>query len=288
MSIVQIAPAVGGRGVAARLARLDVVTVLAAIVVGALVLAAVAAPLVAPFDPTQVDPIAVYQAPSVHHWLGTDDTGRDILSRLIYGGRISLLGPALVVAISAAVGTVVAVAAAWTGGWVDAIISRGLDTIFAFPGLILAIVVATAFGTGFVAPVLALSIAYVPYIARVVRTAALRERNLPYIAALEIQGFSSPAICLRHLVPNVLPLLVVQSTVAFGYALLDLAAISFLGLGTQPPTAEWGLMVANGQPSIIAGHNEQALYAGLTILIAVVAFNLLGERLARTLLEERR
>lgn len=289
MSVSQLAAPAGGRKVSARLARIDVVFGLAATVVVALVLVALFAPLLAPYDPTAVDPLAINQAAgSAGHLLGTDDTGRDILSRLMFGARLSLLGPAIVVAVAAVLGTVVAVAAAWIGGWFDGLVSRGLDTIFAFPGLILAIVAAAAFGAGFVAPVVALSIAYVPYIARVIRAAALHERHLPYISALEIQGFTSPAICLRHLVPNVLPMLVVQSTVAFGYALLDLAAISYLGLGTQPPTPEWGLMVANGQPSIIAGQPAQSLYAGLTILVAVVAFNLVGERFARSLLEERR
>ncbi len=127
----------------------------------------------------------------------------------------------------------------------------------------------------------ALSIAYVPIVARVVRTAALKERALPYIAALQVQGASGWTICLRHLLPNLLPLIVVQAAIGFGYAMLDLAAISFLGLGIQPPSPDWGVMIAGGQPAILDGNPQQSLYAALTVVVAVVSFNLVGERLAR-------
>ncbi|MFE6488250.1 ABC transporter permease subunit, partial [Streptomyces sp. NPDC057757] len=133
-----------------------------------------------------------------------------------------------------------------------------------------------------------LSIAYLPYIARVVRGAALRERSLPYVSALGMLGMSGRRICLRHLVPNLLPLVLVQATTSFGYTMLDVAAFSFIGLGTQPPTAEWGLMVANGSPGILSGRPEQALYAGLVIVVFVVACNLLGGELSRRLRGEDR
>ncbi|MFF4776520.1 ABC transporter permease [Microtetraspora fusca] len=288
MSVLQLAAAPGSPEITSRAYRFGALTAVACAVVTLLTLAAVFAPAVAPYDPTQVDPSAVYQGPGGTHLLGTDDVGRDILSRLLYGARASLLGPAIVVVVAAVVGTLVAVSAAWIGGRFDAFVSRGLDVIFAFPGLVLAIVAVAVIGPGLMAPAAALSISYVPYIARVLRTAAIRQRNLPYIAALEVQGFGAAAICARHLVPNLLPLLIVQATVAFGYALLDLSAVSFLGLGTQPPAPEWGLMVANGQPSIVAGHLEQSLSAGLTIVIAVVAFNLLGQGLSRVFLGEDR
>ncbi|MEU6998765.1 ABC transporter permease [Nonomuraea sp. NPDC046570] len=288
MSVLQMAPEPEVRETIGWGTRFDALTVVACAVVALFTLAAVFAPIVAPYDPTQVDASAVYQGPSTAHLLGTDDAGRDILSRLLHGARASLLGPAIVVLVAAVVGTVVAVSAAWVGGRFDALVSRTLDVIFAFPGLVLAIIAAAVIGPGLLAPVAALSISYVPYIARVLRTAAIRQRNLPYIAALEVQGFGALAICVRHLVPNLLPLLIVQATVSFGYALLDLSAISFLGLGTQPPAPEWGLMVANGQPSIIAGHIEQSLYAGLTIVVAVVSFNVLGQGLAKSFLGDDR
>ncbi|GLW96765.1 ABC transporter permease [Microtetraspora sp. NBRC 16547] len=288
MSVLQVAPKPDSREITSWGARFDGPTTVACVIVVVFTLAAVFAPVIAPYDPTQVDPSAVYQGPSVAHLLGTDNTGRDILSRLLHGARSSLLGPAIVVLIAAVVGTVIAVSAAWIGGRFDAFVSRALDVIFAFPGLILAIVAVAVIGPGLLAPAAALSISYIPYIARVLRTAAIRQRNLPYIAALEVQGFGAVAICVRHLVPNLLPLLIVQATVSYGYALLDLSAISFLGLGTQPPTPEWGLMVANGQSSIIAGHVEQSLYAGLTILVAVVAFNVLGQGLAKAFMGDDR
>ncbi len=249
------------------------------VVVG-VILAAIFAPIIAPYDPLAVDPGQVLAPPSAAHPAGTDDVGRDILSRIIYGARSSLIGPAMVIVIASSVGTTLAITAAWRGGAFDTTTARAFDIAFALPGLILAIVAAAVFGVGLMAPAIALAIAYIPYIGRVVRSAALRERHMSYIAALEIQGFSGLRICLRHILPNVLPLLVVQSAVAFGYALLDLAAISYVGLGVQPPTPEWGLMVANGQSAILAGHPEQSLFAGLTIVVTVVSVNVLGARFA--------
>lgn len=246
-----------------------------------LVLLAIFAPLLAPHDPEAIDPLFVFAEPSSEHWLGTDDTGRDLLSRLIHGARPSLAGPAIVVMLSSTFGLVLALAAGWLGGAVDGVISRALDVLFAFPGLIIAVVAAAVFGAGFTAPVAALALAYTPIIARVLRAAVIRERSLPYVAALRVQGASGWRICLRHIVPNVVPLLLVQSAVGFGYAMLDLASISFLGLGTQPPTPDWGVMAANGQPSILDGNPEQSLYAAVVVVVAVVSFNLVGERLAR-------
>ncbi len=177
-------------------------------------------------------------------------------------------------------GTLLALTAAWFGGWFDSVISRVLDILFAFPALILALTVTSLFGAGFVAPVVALSIAYVPIVARVIRSAALREQALPYIEALEVQGFSSAHIWRRHLLPNLAPLILVQCAISFGYAMLELAALSFLGLGLQPPSADWGLMIANGQPSILAGSPMQSLSAAVAVVVTVIGFTLVAERLA--------
>ncbi|MEU4421994.1 ABC transporter permease [Actinoplanes sp. NPDC024001] len=242
---------------------------------------AIAAPWLAPHDPNAVNPLNAYAPASAQHLLGTDDLGRDLLSRLIHGARTSLTGPLIVVLAAGTVGSTLAITAAWFGGWFDNLISRALDVLFAFPGLVLAITVAALFGTGFVTPVAALSLAFVPVIARVMRAAALRERSLPYIEALRVQGFSGWHICLRHLLPNLAPLLVVQAAIGFGYAMIDLAAISFLGLGLQPPSADWGLMIANGQPSILAGFPQQSVAAAVAVVVTVVAFTALAERLAR-------
>jgi peptide/nickel transport system permease protein len=163
---------------------------------------------------------------------------------------------------------------------VDATVSRFLDMLFAFPGVLLAILAIAMFGAGLPAAIVALGLAHLPYIARVTRAAALRERELPYVDALRVHGFSSFEICWRHLLPNLAPLIIAQATVSFGYVMVDLAAISFLGLGVQPPSADWGVMVASGEPAILAGHPQQSLYAGILIVITVCAFTILGERLA--------
>lgn len=245
-----------------------------------LALIALCAPLLAPQDPNSVDLAQAFAGSSGAHPLGADSSGRDLLSRLIIGSRTSLLGPLLVTSIATVIGTTLAILAAWWGGWVDAVISRVLDVLFSFPGLLLAVGAVAVFGRGLPAAVIALGIAYVPYHARVARGAALSERSLPYVSALHVQGFSGARICLGHVLPNIGPLVVAQATVAFGYAMIDLAAISFLGLGVQQPTADWGSMVAAGKPGILRGHPQESLLAGLCIVIAVAAFNVLGERLS--------
>ena len=260
--------------------RLDWVALGCATFIVIVVLVAIFAPWIAPHDPNQLNILAANEGPSASHLLGTDELGRDLLSRLIYGARLSLLGPALIVVIETVVGTFIAILTAWMGGWFDTVTSRVLDILFAFPGLIFAVLAVALFGPGLVAPVIALSIAYVPYDARVLRSVALRERNLPYIQACYVEGLPTRTITVRHLLPNILPFVLVQATLSYGYALVDLAAISYLGLGVAPPTPEWGLMVANGQASILTGHPQESLYAGLMIVVTVVAFNLLGDRLA--------
>lgn len=265
---------------ARKLASAGWVTGVAGGVCALVVLVALFAPWLAPHDPNAVDPLNAYAPFSAAHPLGTDDLGRDLLSRLVVGSRTSLAGPLLVILGSGVAGTGIAVAAAWIGGWFDAGVSRVLDILFAFPGLVLAITVTAVFGAGFIAPVVALSLAYVPIIARVMRAAALRERSLPYVEALRVQGFSGWHICRRHLLPNLAPLLVVQAAIAFGYAMIDLASISFLGLGLQPPAADWGLMIANGQPSILAGFPQQSIEAAVAVVVTVVAFTVVAERLA--------
>lgn len=265
---------------AGRLARVDWVAALCAAFIGLVVVVAVLAPLIAPHDPNQVDILRAHEGPSAEHLLGTDSLGRDLLSRLMYGARLSLIGPALIVVIATVAGTAAAIAAAWFGGWFDGLTSRVLDILFAFPGLIFAVLAVALFGPGLLAPVIALSIAYLPYDGRVLRSVALRERQLPYIQACYVAGLPTRAITVRHLLPNILPFVLVQATLSFGYALVDLAAVSYLGLGVAPPAAEWGLMVANGQASILAGHPQESLFAGALIVATVVAFNLLGDRLA--------
>jgi len=251
----------------------------AAIVIVVATFVAIFGPLLAPFDPTNSDLSLSWVAPTGAHVLGFDGQGRDLLSRLLAGARTSLLGPLAVVILCMLAGTVLAVTAAWRKGAVDATISSGLDIMFAFPGILLAVLAAAVFGAGLLAAAIALAIAYTPYVARVLRGAALKERSQQYVAALEVQGASATTICMRHLIPNMLPLIVAQSTILFGYAMVDLAAISFLGLGVQPPAPDWGVMISENQAGIVQGYPLSALLPGLCIVAVVVAFNILGERL---------
>ena len=190
-----------------------------------------------------------------------------------------MLGPLAVVVGSMAAGVLLAVTAAWRRGASDAVISSGLDVLFAFPGILLAVLAAAVFGAGLTAAAIALAIAYMPYVARVLRGAALKERSQPYVAALEVQGASAASICLRHLIPNIMPLIVAQATILFGYAMVDLAAISFLGLGVQPPEPNWGVMISENQVGIPQGYPLPALVACACIVVVVIAVNVLGERL---------
>jgi peptide/nickel transport system permease protein len=263
-----------------RIRRLDPVAAVCAAFIAIVVLVAILAPWIAPHDPRYLNILGRFQTSSPTNLLGTDSLGRDLLSRLIWGARLSLLGPFLIIFLATVVGTFLAIITAWVGGWIDNVVSRMLDILFAFPGLIFAMIAVAIFGTGLVAPVIALSIAYLPYIARILRSGAIRERNLPYIDACYAEGLPTRRIAFRHLLPNIMPLVLVQATISFGYALVDLAAISYLGLGVAPPAPEWGLMVSNGQSSILSGHPQESLYAGILIVVTVVAFNLLGERLA--------
>jgi peptide/nickel transport system permease protein len=240
---------------------------------------AVLGPALAPYNPDLPSLGSAFVGPAGGHLLGFDFEGRDVLSRLLAGAQTSMIGPLAVVAAAMALGTAIAVIAAWRQGPLDTVLSSGLDILFAFPGILLAVLAAAIFGAGLTAASIALAIAYMPYVARVLRGAALRERGQPYVAALEVQGSSGTSICLRHIVPNMLPLIVAQATIMFGWAMVDLAAVSFLGLGVQPPTPNWGVMISENEPGILQGYPLPALAAGLCIVGVVIAFNVLGERL---------
>jgi peptide/nickel transport system permease protein len=259
-----------------------------AAVIALATIAAVFGPLLAPFNPDLPNLSLAWVGPVGGHLLGYDFQGRDVLSRLLAGAQSSMLGPLAVVILSMASGAVLAVVAAWRRGAADAVISSGLDILFAFPGILLAVLATAIFGAGLTAAAIALSIAYMPYVARVLRGVALRERSQPYVAALEVQGSSATTICLRHIIPNMLPLIVAQATIMFGWAMVDLAAISFLGLGVQPPAPNWGVMISENQTGILQGYPLPALSAGVCIVAVVIAFNILGERLFEQAQEARR
>ncbi|MFG2965875.1 ABC transporter permease [Streptomyces sp. NPDC048288] len=244
-----------------------------------LVLMALLGPLVAPYGPSETDILAASQGPGPDHLLGTDALGRDILTRILYGARLSFAGPGLIVALSLTLGTGLGILAAWRGGPVDSLLSKVFNVLFAMPGILVVIVAGAVFGGGFWAPVLSLSLVYTPYIARVVRSSALTQRNMAYVEACRLAGMTGWRICSRHVLRNLIPLVLAQATISFGSALMDFGAASFLGVGIQPPQAEWGLMVSEGQSELLDGALQQSLCAGLMILISVVAFNILGERL---------
>lgn len=240
---------------------------------------AIFGPMLAPFSPVAGNLSLTFVGPSASHPFGFDFEGRDVFSRLLAGAQSSMLGPLAVVVGALLIGTLLAVVAAWRRGSADAVISSGLDILFAFPGILLAVLAAAVFGVGLLAASVALMIAYTPYVARVLRGAAMKERGQPYVAALEVQGASGASICLRHIVPNMMPLIVAQATIMFGWAMVDLAAISFLGLGVQPPTPNWGFMISENQIGIPQGYPLPAIAAGVCIVLVVIAFNVLGERL---------
>jgi peptide/nickel transport system permease protein len=242
--------------------------------------AAIFGPLLAPQDPNAASLLDAFQPPSGDHFLGTDGSGRDIFSRLLVGARSSVLGPLAVAVLCTALGTFLGIVSAWRRGIVDRVVVRGMDVLFAFPGLLVAILAVAMFGKGLLAPAIALTIVYVPYVGRIVRSAALRERSLPYVEALTLQGLSVTRICVRHILPNIGGIVAAQAVIAFSYAVIDLAAINYLGFGIQPPQADWGSMVASGQSSILDGHYEEALFAGLCIVGLIVAANVLGEAIS--------
>jgi peptide/nickel transport system permease protein len=262
--------------------------IVSAIVIAVAIFMAIFGTWLAPYDPITPNLSLSWVGPVGGHLLGYDFEGRDVLSRLIVGARTALLGPLVVVIGCMTAGTLLAVTAAWRRGASDAAISSGLDILFAFPGILLAVLAAAVFGAGLVAAAIALAIAYMPYVARVLRGAALKERSQPYVAALEVQGASATSICLRHVIPNLAPLIVAQATILFGYAMVDLAAVSFLGLGVQPPEPNWGVMISENQVGIPQGYPLPALAACVCIVVVVIAVNVLGERLFEQAQEARR
>jgi peptide/nickel transport system permease protein len=243
------------------------------------VLVALLAPWLALHDPTMGDFSSTMAGPGADHWLGTDQGGHDTFSALVEGARTSLLGPLAVVVFSTVSGVAVGLFSAWRGGWVDTLIGRILDILFAFPSLLLAILAVALFGKGLGAPVLAMAVAYLPYTARLVRGLTAQEKVRPYVAAYRVQGHSPVFTAVRRLLPNIAPTVLAQSTVNFGYALLDLAALSFLGLGVQPPTPDWGSMINQAQAAVLQGRPLSAVVPAVAVVLVVVAFNVVGEHL---------
>ncbi|MFE9298143.1 ABC transporter permease [Streptomyces niveus] len=244
------------------------------------VLAAVLAPFVAPYAPDTIDLSASLVGTSGDHLLGTDSSGQDLLSRVLYGARTSLIAPVLLLGLAALLGVTLGTLAAWRGGWVDTLVSRITDVMYAFPGLLFTVLIIAVFGAGMTTSVLALGLAYTPTVAKYTRSVALAECRKPYIDAYRVQGMGGARICALHLVPNLGRSVVGYLVVLFGDALMSLATLSYLGFGAQPPSSDWGLMVQEGQAAVVQGALLPALVPGVAIALVVVSFNVVGVRAA--------
>ena len=243
-----------------------------------LVLVAVLAPWIAPYPPTIGELSERLQPPSAQHWFGTDDQGRDILSRLIHGSRVTLYVVLLVAVLAAPVGLLVGTAAGYAGGWVDAVLMRITDIFLAFPRLILALAFVAALGPGIENAVIAIAITSWPPYARIARAETLTIRQADYINAVKLLGAGPARIVLRHVMPMCLPSVIVRVTLDMAGIILTAAGLGFLGLGAQPPMPEWGAMIAAGRAYVL----DQwwvAAAPGAAIFVVSLAFNLLGDGL---------
>ena len=249
-----------------------------AFIVALAIAAALVGPLLSPYDPSAQDLARRLEAPSLQHPFGMDELGRDILARILAGARISLLVGLSVVGVSSIVGTTLGSAAGYFGGRVDDLISRAIDVLMAFPGILLAIALVAVLGPSLVNVVLALSvIGWVGY-ARLVRGQALRARELEFVQAARALGAGASRILIRHIVPTALPAVVVQATLGMAGAIIAEAALSFLGLGVQPPTPSWGTMLDAGRSHLFDAPHL-SIFPGLAIALLVLGFNFLGDGL---------
>jgi peptide/nickel transport system permease protein len=241
------------------------------------ILIALFAPIIAPFDPNEMT-LDMMGSPSGTHWLGTDDLGRDLLSRIIWGTQISLLVGVSTVTLALVAGVALGVLAGYYGGWIDTIIMRYIDLQWAFPNFIIAVYLVAVFGTGLLNVIVAISLAFLDDFARIARSMVLTLKEEQFVDAARVQGFSDARIMFRHILPNALAPLIVQATVSVSYAILGEASLSFLGLGVNPNTPTWGLILADGR-SFISQAWWLGVYPGLAIMLVVLAINFVGDGL---------
>ncbi|KEO59331.1 peptide ABC transporter [Thioclava indica] len=257
--------------------------VIALVVFVLVLLAAIAAPILAAHGPDVQFRDALLAKPMTdtahgHFWLGTDAVGRDILSRLLFGARYSLFVGFFVVVLALSVGVILGLLAGWFGGWVDTVIMRVMDVILAFPSLLLALVFVAVLGPGLINAMIAIAVVYQPHFARLTRAAVMGEKNKDYVMAAQVAGAGNMRLMFITVLPNCLAPLIVQGTMSFSNAILDVAALGFLGMGAQPPTPEWGTMLSEAREFILRAW-WVVTFPGLAILITVLAINLMGDGL---------
>jgi peptide/nickel transport system permease protein len=243
-----------------------------------LIFAALFAPFVAPYPPTNMNLGAALQPPSWSHWMGTDQLGRDVLSRIIWGARFSMMVVMSAVVLAGIIGTLLGVVAGYVGGLFDAIVMRFVDIQYSLPTIILAIVTISVFGSSTLNLILVITLTNWPRFARIVRGEAWSIRNREFVVLAELGGASTARIVWRHILPNLVPTLIVLFTLDIGMVILLEAALSFLGLGIQPPNPSWGTMISDGR-----GHMEESWWImaapGATLMLAVLCINIIGDRL---------
>jgi len=240
-------------------------------------ISAILAPLIAPYDPNKMS-LDMMLAPSSQHLLGTDDLGRDLFSRIIWGTQVSLFVGIVTVAISMIIGVLLGVFAGYYGGWIDMIIMRYIDLQWAFPNFIIAVYLVAVFGTGLLNIIVAISLAFLDDFARIARSMVLTLKEEQFIDAARVEGFSDLRIMLRHILPNSMAPIIVQATVSVSYAILGEASLSFLGLGVNVDTPTWGLILADGR-SFISQAWWLGVFPGLAIMLIVLSINFIGDAL---------
>jgi peptide/nickel transport system permease protein len=242
----------------------------------AIVLGAIFAPLIAPYDPTAMNFLDKLQGPSLNHLMGTNDLGQDIFSQVLFGARTSLMVGVVVISLAIMIGVPIGLLAGFFGGRLDTVLMRISDVFLAFPPLLLPIAITAALGTGLFNAMVALAVSWFPWYSRIVRGAVMRVNSELYISAARAMGVSSPRIMLRHALPNSMTPIIVQGSMDFGYSILAAASLSFIGIGAQPPTPEWGLMAAMSRTRFIDDW-WTVTFPGLAIFVTVLAVNLVGD-----------
>ncbi len=273
-----------GAGALAKLAR-NWILLLSGTLLAGVVLVSLAAPLVATFDPNKMDTRASLLAPSAEHIFGTDQFGRDVFSRVIHGGRVSLEVALTAVFTAVVVGGLIGLVTGYYGGWTDTVTMRLMDVLIAFPSLLLALFLVAALGPDLKNLILAIGLTRVPYFARLVRAEVMALAQRPFIAASRTMGASDLRVLARHLLPNVTPLLIIFGTTDIGTAIITESSLSYLGLGAQPPTPSWGRMLTEAR-AFLGQATWLGVFPGLFIMITVIGFNLVGDGL-RDILDPR-